>query len=53
MADVGPPRPANGAGGEYGGLDVAADGTLWAAWADPRGAEQPRIALTHLVPTES
>jgi hypothetical protein len=40
-------RPTN----EYGGLAFAADGTVWAAWSDPRGAEHERIALAHLVLT--
>lgn len=36
---------------EYGGLAFAADGTVWAAWSDPRESEHERIALVHLVLT--
>lgn len=36
-------------GGHYGGLDVGTDGSVWAAWGDPR-TQPHRIALASLVP---
>jgi hypothetical protein len=49
----GHPRPPStgvfGEGNEYGGLAFAQDGSLWAAWADPRGGETTQIALARLV----
>lgn len=38
------------ASNDYAGIDVAADGAIWAAWSDPRvDATQPQIAITRLV----
>lgn len=53
--DVVPPtglgKPTGGGltatGDEYGGLAVAPDGALWAAWSDARG-ETPRIVVARL-----
>lgn len=40
-------------GNDYGGLAFAADGSLWAAWADPRGGDDASgIAVTRLVREE-
>lgn len=39
------PRGAN-AGDEYGGLDVAHDGCVWASWAQPGPAGSPVISVT-------
>lgn len=41
--DAGAPRGGN-AGDDYGGIAVAADGAVWAAWSDPRDGE-PRIGV--------
>lgn len=39
------------ASNDYGGIDVAADGSLWAAWSDPRvEAERPHLAVARLAP---
>ncbi len=37
-------------GDDYGAVSVAADGSVWMAWSDPRGSEHERIAVTRVVP---
>ena len=36
------------AGDEYGGLGIAPDGSVWAAWSQPTGAGTPVIAVARL-----
>lgn len=39
-----------GAGDEYGGLAVAADGSVWAAWSDSRFDGPETISVARLIP---
>lgn len=44
------PMEATSGGDEYGGAAVAADGSLWLAWSDPR--EGVHVGVAHLRPAE-
>jgi hypothetical protein len=45
----GPTGCAGAGGDDYGGLAFASDGSLWAAWSDPRGG-LARIAVARILP---
>jgi len=49
LAEVAAPRPrGESAGDEYGGVALAPDGTLWAAWSEPREGRSPVIAVMRI-----
>lgn len=53
LAPLGDARAPRGgaAGDDYGGVAVAADGAVWAAWSDPRGNDTPRVSVARWFPT--
>jgi hypothetical protein len=42
--------PQDTAGDDYGAIHLAADGSLWAAWSDPRVRDADAIGIVHLLP---